>query len=70
MNSTFAAHGELEGYKPGKTWIFDFCSPIISLDQPGKARKQECPPEKGWALMVFEGYTPWIDIPPVSRLPS
>jgi hypothetical protein len=70
MNSTFSAHGEIIGYKPGKAWTFDFCDPIISLDQPDLAKKQECPPEKGWALMVFEGYTPWIDIPAVSRLLS
>ena len=70
MNSTFSVHGEIIGYKPGKTWTFDFCDPIISLDQPDMARKLECPPEKGRALMVFEGYTPWIDIPAVSRLLS
>ncbi|KAI9753212.1 MAG: hypothetical protein M4579_005278 [Chaenotheca gracillima] len=34
-----------------ETGTIDFCGSLDSLDQPDPDRKQECPPEKGFAFM-------------------
>lgn len=66
LNSTFTARGMYDHNPPGLVFVKDFCYPVYSLDQPDMNRTRECPPEKGWALMIFEGFTsPW-DLPPVS----
>jgi hypothetical protein len=59
-----AVHSSYYNY----TWldeILDFCYAIKTIDQPDPDRPRVCPPEKGWALMVFEAWTPPLFMPPV-----
>ncbi|KAF2250096.1 hypothetical protein BU26DRAFT_518541 [Trematosphaeria pertusa] len=59
-NSTLKAHGVYENYHPGHNFTTNFCDYVVSIDQIGN---DQCPPKKGPALVVFEGFTsPW-DLP-------
>ncbi|OIW28742.1 hypothetical protein CONLIGDRAFT_715213 [Coniochaeta ligniaria NRRL 30616] len=58
----WASHPEEYGHKPsqsraGATYAIDFCH-MSNIMQPsgGKKKSENCPPEKGWALIQSIGY--------------
>ena len=44
----------------------DFCDTMDSIDQPDPDREQECPPEKGLALIMMSAWVMPMFIVPVS----
>jgi len=43
-----------------------FCDTMDSIDQPDKYRKQECPPEKGFGLIMMSAWVWPMFLVPVS----
>ena len=65
-NATFtflAQHGNSSESESG-TW--DFCKTVDSIDQPIPGRKHECPPQKGFGLVMMSGWVWLMFIVPVS----
>lgn len=44
----------------------DFCNSMDSIDQPDPTRKQECPPEEGFGLVMMSAWVMPYFIVPVS----
>lgn len=48
----------------------DFCNSLDSIDQPDRHRAHECPPEKGFALIMMSAWVMPMFIVPVRMLAS
>lgn len=51
-----------------ETGTVDFCQSMDSVEQPGRHSKQQCPPEKGPALIMMSAWVMPMFIVPVTLL--
>ena len=66
-NATFTYTARYENYTEPERGTLDFCDTAIdSIDQPGGPRKHECPPQKGFALIMMSYWVQPMYIVPVS----
>lgn len=67
-NSTWTSTARNNNSTESEVWTQPFCRMITSIDQAGSDHEQECPPKKGWAVVLMEGWVWEMFIVPVSDL--
>ena len=65
-NATFNYTARYENYTEPAHGTLDFCHTMDSIDQPGGPREHDCPPQKGFALVMMSYWVQPMYIVPVS----